>query len=135
MRSQLVIYIERKMRSKYSYYWLYIFFPSGYWHHKKRWGSWTKTVDKWQHKHDFPKWKEAIQIKLNLLTKWEVFGPIIQMLENVKLVGYKWVFIQKCNKKNKIIRYKMRLVAQDFLYRLGIDYEETYFPVMDPITF
>ena len=50
-------------------------------------------------------------------------------------VGYKWVFVRKRNEKNEIIRYKARLVAQGFLQRPGIDYEETYAPVMNAITF
>ena len=33
------------------------------------------------------------------------------------------------------MRYKARLVAQGFLQRPGIDYEETYSHVMDAITF
>ena len=33
------------------------------------------------------------------------------------------------------MRYKARLVAQGFLQRPGIDYEETYSLVMDAITF
>ena len=45
-------------------------------------------------------------------------------------VGYKWVFVCKQNEKNEIIRYKARLVAQGFSQRPGIDYEETYAPVM-----
>ena len=36
---------------------------------------------------------------------------------------------------NEINKYKARLVAQDFLQKLGIDYEETYSPVMDLATF
>ena len=35
----------------------------------------------------------------------------------------------------EIIRYKARLVAQSFSQRPGIDYDETYSPVMDAITF
>jgi hypothetical protein len=50
-------------------------------------------------------------------------------------VGYKWVFVRKRNKKNEIIRYKARLVAQGFSQRPGIDYEEIYSPVIDAITF
>ena len=53
----------------------------------------------------------------------------------VVLVGYKWVFVQKRNEENEIMRYKARLVAQVFSQRLGIDYKETYAPVMDAITF
>ena len=33
------------------------------------------------------------------------------------------------------MRYKVRVVAQGFLQKLGIDYEETYFLIMDAITF
>jgi hypothetical protein len=38
-------------------------------------------------------------------------------------------------KKNKIVRYKAQLVAQGFLQRHDIDYDETYSPVVDAITF
>ena len=50
-------------------------------------------------------------------------------------VGYKWVFVCKRNEKNEIIKYKAQLVAQGFLQRPSIDYEETYAPVMDAVTF
>ena len=44
-------------------------------------------------------------------------------------------FVKKRNENDEIIRYKTRLVAQGFSQRPGIDYEETYSPVMDAITF
>ena len=34
-----------------------------------------------------------------------------------------------------MVRYKTRLVAQGFSHRLGIDFDQTYCPVMDGITF
>ena len=43
--------------------------------------------------------------------------------------------MRKRNENNKIVRYKAQLVAQGFSQILGIDYEETYSPVMDAITF
>ena len=69
------------------------------------------------------------------MEKKSVFGTVVETPPNVKAVGYKWVFTRKRNEKNKIARYKARLVAQGFSQRLGIDYEETYSPVMDAITF
>ena len=73
-----------------------------------------QNVEECWHRNDWPKWKEVMHAELNLLTKREVFGPIVQTPEDVKLVGYKWVFVQKRNENNEIIRYKARLVAQGF---------------------
>jgi len=50
-------------------------------------------------------------------------------------LGYKLVFVHKCNEKNHIICYKARLIAQGFTQKFGIDYESTYSLVMDSITF
>ena len=76
-----------------------------------------------------------MQAELNSLMKREVFGPIVQTPKGIKPIGYKWVFIRKRNENNEIMRYKARLVAQGFSQRPGIDYKETYLPVMDTITF
>ena len=73
-----------------------------------------ETMDECQHRKDWPKWKEYILTNLDSLEKWEVFGLVVQMPEVVKLVGYKWVFIRKCNEKNEITIYKMWLIAQGF---------------------
>ena len=69
------------------------------------------------------------------LAKHDVFGLVTQTTDNVKSIGYKWVFVRKQNEKNKIVRYKARLIAQGFSQRLGIDYDKTYSPMMDTITF
>ena len=51
-------------------------------------------------------WKEVMQVKLNLLTRREVFGPIVETPKGVKPVGFKLVFARKYNENNEIIRYK-----------------------------
>ena len=94
-----------------------------------------RSVIECRNRQDWIKWKDAIQAELNSLNKRNVFGPIVLTPETVKPVGYKWVFIRKRNEKNEVVRYKARLVAQGFSQRPGIDYEETYSPVMDAITF
>jgi hypothetical protein len=39
------------------------------------------------------------------------------------------------NENNEVVRYKVRLVAQGFTQRPGVDFNETYSPVMNGITF
>ena len=94
-----------------------------------------QTVNECRNRHDWEKWKEAIQAELNCLAQRKVFGLVVPTPKHVKPVGYRWVFVQKRNENNEIVRYKASLVAQDFSQRPDIDYEETYSPVMDAITF
>ena len=72
---------------------------------------------------------------MSSLNKHKVFGPVVRTPEGIKPVGYKWVFVRKRNDKNEVARYKARLVAQGFSQKPGVDYEETYSPVMDATTF
>jgi hypothetical protein len=43
--------------------------------------------------------------------------------------------VPKQNEKNEIVRYKAQLMAQRFSRRPAIDYDETYSPIVDVITF
>lgn len=92
-------------------------------------------VEEYRNRKDFSKWKGVIQAELNSLAKCKVFGPIVQTLNDLKLVGYKWVFLWTWNENNEVVRYKAWLVAQGFLERPDIDYKETYSPKVDVIMF
>ena len=94
-----------------------------------------QNTNECRQRNDWPKWKEAMQAELHSLIKRDVFGPVVQTPASIKHVGNKWVSVRKRNENNDIIRYKARLVAQGFSQIPGIDYEETYSPVMDAITF
>jgi hypothetical protein len=37
--------------------------------------------------------------KIELTRKHEVFGHVVQTPESVSPVGYKWIFVRKCNEK------------------------------------
>jgi len=84
---------------------------------------------------NWTQWKEAIQAEIASLTKREVFTSAIPTPPKVFPVGFKWVFVRKRNENNEVVIYKARLVAQGFTQRPGIDYNETYSPVMSGITF
>ena len=94
-----------------------------------------KSVKECAQRNDWPKWKDATEVELNSLTKREVFGPVVRTPDGVKPVGYKWVFVRKRNEKGEIVRYKARLFAQGFSQRPGIDFKQTYSPVVDATTF
>jgi len=73
--------------------------------------------------------------ELSTLVKHEVFGHVVHIPKGVMHIRYKWVFNRKQNENNEIVRYKARLIAQGFSQRPNIDYEETYSPIIDAITF
>jgi len=53
---------------------------------------------------------------------------------NDNLVGCKWVYKLKLNSDGSISRYKARLVAKGFHQQAGIDFHETFNPVIRPAT-
>jgi hypothetical protein len=73
-----------------------------------------KTMAKCKKSSNWAKWKEAIQLEIASLTKREVFTFVMSTPPSIFLVGYKWVFVQKRNENNEVVRYKTRLIAQGF---------------------
>jgi hypothetical protein len=84
---------------------------------------------------DWNKWEETIEAELNSLKKRNVFTEVVPTPPRTFPVGFKWVFVQKRNENNELVRYKAMQVAQSFMQRPDIDFNETYSPVINGITF
>ncbi|KAJ9544857.1 hypothetical protein OSB04_024564 [Centaurea solstitialis] len=83
-----------------------------------------KSIDECLHGSYWPKWKDTMQVKLSSLMKREVFGPIVRTPEAIKRVKYIRIFIRSIMRKHK-----------DSHKDPGIDYEETYSPVVGATIF
>ena len=75
------------------------------------------------------KWQEAINSELDSLK--EINTWIVSNLPSgKKAIKTRWVFKIKTNSNNQPERFKARLVAKGFTQEYGIDYEETFAPVV-----
>lgn len=80
-----------------------------------------------------PNWRLAMSEEFDALLRngtWE----LVPSHPNQNLVGCKWVFRTKYLPNGCVDRYKARLVANGFHQRPGIDYSETFSPVIKPST-
>ena len=57
---------------------------------------------------------------------WE----LVPYTADMNLVGNKWIFWAKFKSDGSVLKYKVRLVAKGFLQNPGVDYVETFSPVV-----
>ena len=80
-----------------------------------------------------PKWKAAMQTEYDALIKNKTWN-LVPMCSSYKPIGCKWVFRTKYNTDGSVSKYKARLVAKGFHQTAGIDYSETFSPVVKSST-
>ena len=74
-------------------------------------------------------WEAAMQKEMDSIYTNGVWD-LVELPANRTPVGNKWVFKKKTKADGSIERYKARLVAQGFSQKQGLDYDETFSPVI-----
>lgn len=87
------------------------------------------TVKKALTSTDQEKWQNAMEAEIKSLEANDVWD-LVELPKDRKAVGSKWVFKLKVDADGSVERYKARLVAQGFSQKLGLDYDETFSPVV-----
>jgi hypothetical protein len=80
-----------------------------------------------------PVWFHAMQEEIDALHHQHTWS-LVHLPPNKNLVGCKWVFKLKKNSDGTVARHKARLVANGFSQEPGLDYGETFSPVVKPTT-
>ena len=74
-------------------------------------------------------WTQAMNDEMKSIQKTNTWN-LVELPEGRVPISNKWIYKKKRNEMGEVIRYKARLVARGFTQREGLDYEETYSPVV-----
>ncbi len=88
-----------------------------------------RTLSEAQAAPEWPEWKRAMDDEIAQLRKLGTYAPA-DLPAGRKPIGCRWVYRLKRDSDGRIVRYKARLVAQGFSQAPGLDYFETFAPVI-----
>jgi histone deacetylase 1/2 len=80
-----------------------------------------------------PQWRAAMDAELAALHRNQTWS-LVPALPGINLIDSRWVFKVKHNPDGSVERFKARLVAKGFKQRHGIDYDDTFSPVVKATT-
>ena len=89
-----------------------------------------KAIEEAMNGPEANEWTMAVQDELDSLNEMNTW-TLVPLPKNVRnVVDCKWIFRKKYNEDGQIDRYKARLVARGFSQEYGVDYLETFAPVV-----
>ena len=74
-------------------------------------------------------WMKAMESEINSLNTNKVWD-LAELLYGRKGIGSEWVLKRKYDSGGNMKQHKARLIAQGFLQKYGVDYDETFCPVV-----
>jgi hypothetical protein len=80
-----------------------------------------------------PNWYNAMLDEFNALMRNDMWS-LVARPAGVNVVIGKWTFHHKFNHDGTLSRYKARWVVRGFTQQHGVDYDETFSPVVKPAT-
>jgi hypothetical protein len=87
------------------------------------------TLDQARRSLEWPEWERVIQSELDQLKQKGTWRLVEKPMDAVP-ISNKWVLTKKRDKKGNVVKYKARLVARGFTQQPGLDYDETFSPVV-----
>jgi Reverse transcriptase (RNA-dependent DNA polymerase) len=76
-----------------------------------------------------PKWKKAMFEEMRALVKNDTWD-MVPIPSRKNIMGCKWVYSVKHTFEGKVDRFKAILLAKGYTQIFGVDYEETFAPVV-----
>ncbi|GKC00103.1 retrovirus-related pol polyprotein from transposon TNT 1-94 [Tanacetum coccineum] len=73
-------------------------------------------------------WIESMQEELHQFDRLDVW-ELVDRLLCINVINFKWLWKNKRDEENTVIRNKSRLVAKGYAQKEGIDFEESFAPV------
>ena len=80
-----------------------------------------------------PNWRAAMEEEYGALLSNNTWDLVPRPL-SANVVTSKWIFHHKFHADGSLNRYKARWVLRGFTQRPGVDYDETFSPVIKPAT-